>query len=558
MAVSGGGGGGKGAAVRAGQAYVELGARDGGLQSALDRAKRGVLGLSKVFAGIGGGLLGAGGGVLAPLLASFRESVKHMADMKDAADRLGTTTEDLSALGYAAEQTGSSLEEVSAAGRIMQRNLIENADEFAKLGLNADELRKMGLADQFEAVADAINAIDDPAERTAAAMNLMGRGGQSMLPMLKELRQLRGRAGLVGAIVSSEDADAADRMGDALDDLSKSLKYTAMSVGASFLSQTGSVETFVTSVLGALQQVRAWVKENRETIAVVAAVAAGVAAAGTALLALSAALAVLVAGASAAGAVLGVVFSPVGLGIAAVGVAIALLVALADELGALEPAVNAFGEAWEFVSRTFGTAWSGIKAALSTGDLQSAFEIGVQGIRVVWAGLTLWLTRQWNKWKEMFIDGWRTRIAEIRASLAELNGDAGRAEQIRRENREKVVGDRMDRLRDEERAARDLKRQEMTLRGMAGEAERAADVAANTAIFAKLMADIANTKFKGGGAARAASEFGSTRGQFGAAGLAASMGIGAGSPVDKIAKNTEDTAKNTKKIADEGVGLKGW
>lgn len=260
MAVGGGSGGAAGS-IRAGKAHIEMSAKDAGLSKALDRIQRRMMAVAKVAASL---TLAFAGVFTAAAIGSFKSAVHHMDELNDAAIRLGTTTEELSALSYAAEQSGSNLEETAAAAKFLQKNLVENADEFAKIGLDAEKLRKMGLEDQFQAVADAINRIQDPAEQTAAAISLMGKGGTQMLPMLKELRQLRGEAGEVGAIVSTEDAKAAARIADAFDRVWTAAKSAFRNFGSLFFL-TDEMETlakFAVLAFGAMRDGMKIVKQE--------------------------------------------------------------------------------------------------------------------------------------------------------------------------------------------------------------------------------------------------------------------------------------------------------
>jgi len=86
-----------------------------------------------------------------------------------------------------------------------------NAQAFAKLGLNLNDLVHMDTADQFAAVAEAIKNLENPTIQAAMAMQIFGRGGKNLIPLLRE-----GAAGLAEAARESErfgnkitDADGA-------------------------------------------------------------------------------------------------------------------------------------------------------------------------------------------------------------------------------------------------------------------------------------------------------------------------------------------------------------
>jgi hypothetical protein len=66
----------------------------------------------------------------------------------------------------------------------MQKALVEASsggnDPFAAIGLSASELMQMNPAQQFQQIGDAIMRIQNPAERTAKAMEIFGKGGMGL------------------------------------------------------------------------------------------------------------------------------------------------------------------------------------------------------------------------------------------------------------------------------------------------------------------------------------------------------------------------------------------
>lgn len=351
MPMSGGGGGGGGAAIRAGRAFVEISANDSQLKSVLAGARKLVFAFAAAAA-VGIGLIGS---AVSTVIASFKDVVEHFDKINDAADRLSSSAEDVSALGYAAEQSGSNLEEMTASARAMQKALAENPEAFQKFGLDPEKLKQLGLADQFQAIADALDGVTDPAEKTAAAMALMGRGGQQMIPMLAELRKLRGEAGDVGAIVGSADAKNAAKVADSFDRLGTALRNTFRQAGAVLLPFADDIEAIANGLVLALK----WARDLGPVMAKDASEFFRGAVAGT-----------------------------------------------------------AFGDALDFLGETFGKTWQGIKDAIAAGDLSKAIEIGLAGAEVVWKQFVLNLTRGWNKFKDTFVDGWHDAVTEMKVAIA--------------------------------------------------------------------------------------------------------------------------------------------
>jgi hypothetical protein len=184
------------AAIRAGQAFVELTIRDKlgqGLNAASARLKAFAASVSAVAA----------------------LAIKHFAnlgsELHDMSLRTGLATDNLSELKYAAEQTGATIQDVEKAIRFMQ-----------KQGLDATK---------FDEVLKAVSGIADASERAAMAMKIFGRGGTSLLSMAKELPQLRQEARELGVSVSPGRAALSDALGDEFGRLKTALSGLAMNFG---------------------------------------------------------------------------------------------------------------------------------------------------------------------------------------------------------------------------------------------------------------------------------------------------------------------------------------
>lgn len=206
--------------IRAGKAYVELSIRD-----KLTQGLRSAWGRLKAFAGMVKTAFFAVTGAIAGITAAISAAVtpivmmaKHFSDvgseLNDMAARTGVAVETLSQMKYAAEQTGASLSDVEMALRTMARKGIP--------------------VEKFDELAKAIAAIEDPSERAAAAMQIFGKSGTKLLPMLREWDDLRERAQRLGLVVTTEEAEKADELGDRFDDLGRTWDRLKVKAGASF------------------------------------------------------------------------------------------------------------------------------------------------------------------------------------------------------------------------------------------------------------------------------------------------------------------------------------
>lgn len=263
--------------VKAGGAYVELSLRDKlgkGLKSALTNLKTFALDAAKVAAGVGLAAVAAGA-------AAAKAFADYGSELNDASARTGIAVEALSAYKHAAEQSSSSLEGFEGGLKKMQKTIAEAAggsDEaaqaMARIGLSVEQLKGLAPDQQFDAVAAAINQIQDPTERAAAAMKIFGKSGTELLPMMQDLAALKKEAADAGIIVSSDDAKKADSFGDALHLVWEQAKMVVFYVGAGIAD---ALMEYKDSIVGAMKAAIDWVKNSRQSIAgVTSAIGGGV------------------------------------------------------------------------------------------------------------------------------------------------------------------------------------------------------------------------------------------------------------------------------------------
>jgi len=176
--------------------------------------------------------------VSALAVSKIKDFVFGLADQADAlrdqSRMLGMGIDDLQAWQHAAEKSGVAAEEFTASFVKFQRNIAEAAEgtgpaaeAFKALGVQvkdgAGRFVESGIL--LDGVAEGISKIQDPAKRTALAMDLFGRSGAKLLPLFAEgpegIRMLREEMGELGGGITEDFAEASDELNDNLKDLDK-------------------------------------------------------------------------------------------------------------------------------------------------------------------------------------------------------------------------------------------------------------------------------------------------------------------------------------------------
>lgn len=419
-----------GQAIRAGAAYIELTTRDSklvkGLQSASQKLK--AFGASvretgmKMFAG--------GAAAITPLLAATQQFAARGERLQRVASRIGTSTEALSELGFAATQTGVEVELLEEGLTEMVQRLGEAAksktgsafDMLNLLGMSAEELVRMKPEDALGRIADAINQLPTAGERAFAIDEIFGGEGRELINLLQQgsagMDALRQKAREFGQSVSGQDASAATALAAAWRDVRSAFSAAVLAVGSALAPMLTDLAAQAAKLLVGVVN---WIKQNKALVVTVFKIAAAVVGAGAALIVLGGiisgfgaaigAVVTIVGAVGTAVAILGkiiaLLLSPIGLVIVA-AVALGAYLLYASGLGA--KALAWLGERFETLKNDALAAWQGIGDALAAGDLALAAKIVWLTLKMEWKRGIHFLNGLWIGAKEFFLSLWTDAV----------------------------------------------------------------------------------------------------------------------------------------------------
>jgi hypothetical protein len=204
---------------------IVLGAVDN-VTPTLNRIGKELGSLNKAFGALAGG-------ALVGLTAVVARTVQSLDELGDTANQLNTTSEALSALGFAAQQSGSNAETLERGLTRLNKVLGEAAsgnkaaaDLFDRLGVSVRDARgKVVTADQaFVAISERFRQYEDGAQEAALATELFGRSaGPELLQLLNQgeagIASLTDEAERLGAVIGTDTVAAAQELNDNLDKL---------------------------------------------------------------------------------------------------------------------------------------------------------------------------------------------------------------------------------------------------------------------------------------------------------------------------------------------------
>jgi hypothetical protein len=208
----------------------------GGLSQGIASIGTSVAGLINPFTAAVAGVaaFAAGATAVARGLVDLEDRVERLGNT---ADKLGVSFEFIQTLEAAAARSGTSVEAVSAAFGRLQKNVTGVDEEskaaqaaLASIGVTAEQLSALKPEEQYKLIGESIQAIEDPAKRTAASMGLFGKSGADLLPFFKNLGGAASDMERFGRALTDIDRQRIDDFGAGLDALGVATQGLGQSV----------------------------------------------------------------------------------------------------------------------------------------------------------------------------------------------------------------------------------------------------------------------------------------------------------------------------------------
>lgn len=408
--------------IRAGRAFVELFADDSKLVRGLRRAERKIQAWGASVRSLGTNLLKVGAVAAAPLAFA----VKAASDMEETMNKFNVVFGQNAAAvktwgdNFAGE-VGRSKQQIADFLAGSQDLLVpmgfepgaaENmSKQLTMLSVDLASFNNMADADVLRDLHAALTGSGEVMKKygvivseAAVKQELLNQGidknnaSEQQKAMARIAIIMRGTTAAQGDAIRSAGSWA-----NQMKALQANISDAAVEVGSALLPV---VTPLLTKVSAAVKVVGQWIKQNSGLVVTIAKVAAGIVIAGAVFVALGTAISGLgfvlggiASGITLLGTILGAVLSPVGLVTAAI-VGLGAVLLTTTESG---------GKVLAWLSEKFGllkdtaiTAFEGIAAALSAGDIRQAGEILWAALNVLWTAGTAELQKVWIGFQRLF------------------------------------------------------------------------------------------------------------------------------------------------------------
>jgi hypothetical protein len=208
---------------------IQIGADTSGFVSGINRAQSAMAGLGSMIQNVVGGA--AVFSALAAAARGFYGAIQAGDDLVDLNAQTGVAIDKLMELQLAFDLNGMKAEQVQPVLAKLQKSISEAASgsvdaaaKFAQMGLDISELQGLTADEQLAKVGQAISKIENPAQRSAMAMEIFGKQGAKLLAVfaaggMDEVRELLGNQAalmLENAGIFGKASDLLSVVGDKL------------------------------------------------------------------------------------------------------------------------------------------------------------------------------------------------------------------------------------------------------------------------------------------------------------------------------------------------------
>ena len=253
---------------------IQIDAQTATLQKGFAEARAAISNLSSTMSGsVATGMAKAHVGIAAVTAAlGFMKGVaqdvgqafQRMGDMQDFADRLGTSADALTVLGFAAEQAGASQDTMNSALEKMQ-NLIGEATagsataaaSFGQLGLSVSKLKSLSADQVFAKIAEQMQGVESSTERTKIALDIFGKSGGQLNNLLSEGAEGLNRYGKEAeqmGLLLGEARKSVESAGDAINKMKRAWHSMYEQLAAFVAPIIESVANAIAKIVGEFNQ----------------------------------------------------------------------------------------------------------------------------------------------------------------------------------------------------------------------------------------------------------------------------------------------------------------
>lgn len=179
-------------------------------------------------------------------VASYADNIDKMSQ------KMGISAEAYQEWDAVLQHSGSSIDSMARGMQTLQKNAVNSADKFEKLGISQEQLSQMSTEELFSATIKGLQDMGEGAERTALASELLGGSAKELGALLntssEDTQKMIDTVHELGGVMSDDAVKAGADFEDKLQDMQTSITGLKNNMLGQLLPATSSVMAGLTKV----------------------------------------------------------------------------------------------------------------------------------------------------------------------------------------------------------------------------------------------------------------------------------------------------------------------
>ena len=213
----------------------------------------GVLGASAKVAGAGIAAISAATvGATTAIVNGAGKVAEYGDNIDKMSQKMGISAQAYQEWDAIMQHSGTSIDSMSRGMQTLQKNAVDSADKFEKLGISQEQLASMSTEDLFSATITGLQNMGEGAERTALASELLGGSAKELGALLntsaEDTQAMRDRVHELGGVMSDDAVKAAAAYQDSLQDMQTAFDGLSRNLMGSFMPSLTTVMDGLTEI----------------------------------------------------------------------------------------------------------------------------------------------------------------------------------------------------------------------------------------------------------------------------------------------------------------------
>ena len=157
------------------------------------------------------------------MISGAKETAAYGDSIDKMSQKLGISAEAYQEWDAILQHSGSSIEALKGPMRTLNKQVQDGSDAFQKLGISQEEVASLSQEDLFSRVITGLQGMEEGADRTALATELLGRGAQEMGALLNtsaaDTEAMRQKVHELGGVMSDNAVKSAAAFQDSMQDM---------------------------------------------------------------------------------------------------------------------------------------------------------------------------------------------------------------------------------------------------------------------------------------------------------------------------------------------------